>query len=94
MLHGIFFNVFFILLCREIKDFALDRSRFCQISYNETARCKHVFIVNEIFNIAVDDLEDKKSPRFSRVLVVTELVVSGTKCNGCMTVRCSELRCS
>ena len=38
-----------------------------------------VLIVVELFNIAVNDF-DAKNSRFSRVLLVTELVVSGTPC--------------
>ena len=32
------------------------------------------------FNIAVNDVDAQKSPRCSRMLAVTELVVSGTQC--------------
>ena len=39
-----------------------------------------MLIVTELFNIAVNGFDAKKS-RYKRVLVVTELVVSGTKCN-------------
>ena len=42
---------------------------------------KGVFIVTELFNIAVNNFDAKKSARCSRVLVVTELVISGTQCN-------------
>ena len=38
-----------------------------------------VFVVSELFNIAVNDVDAKKSARYSRVLAVTELVVSGTQ---------------
>ena len=36
--------------------------------------------LTELFNIAVNDFDGKKSARYSRVLVVTELAVSGTQC--------------
>ena len=38
-----------------------------------------MLIVTELFNIAVNDYVAKKSARYSRVLVVTELVTSGTQ---------------
>ena len=47
----------------------------------ETARYKWVLAVTELFNIAVNDFDAKKSAHCSQVLVVTELVVSGTQCN-------------
>ena len=47
----------------------------------ETARCRWVFVVTELLNIAANDYAAKKSARYSRVLVVTELVISGTQCN-------------
>ena len=34
----------------------------------------------EVFNIAVDDSDAKKAACYSRLLVVTDLVVSGTRC--------------
>ena len=37
-------------------------------------------IVTELFGIAVNDFDAKKSARYSRVLVVIELVASGTQC--------------
>ena len=39
-----------------------------------------MFIVTELFNIEVNYFNAKKSARCSRVLVVSELVVSGTQC--------------
>ena len=39
-----------------------------------------MFVLTELFNIAVNDFEAKKSAGYSRVLV-TEFVVSGTQCN-------------
>ena len=39
-----------------------------------------MLIVSELFNAAVNDLNAKKSVRYSRVLIVTELTVSGTQC--------------
>ena len=47
----------------------------------ETARYKWVLVIDELFNMAVNDFDGKKSAPYSRVLVVTELVVSGTQCN-------------
>ena len=40
-----------------------------------------MFAVTELFNIAVNDIDGRKWACYSRVLVVTELVVSGTQCN-------------
>ena len=37
-------------------------------------------IVTELFNIAANDFDVKKSTRYNRVLVVTLVVVSGTYC--------------
>ena len=42
-------------------------------------KCLWVFIATE-FNITVDFLDAKKFVRYSQVLVLTELVVSGTQC--------------
>ena len=47
----------------------------------ETVRYKWVLVVTEPINIAVNYFDIKKSARCSRVLVVTELVVSSTRCN-------------
>ena len=44
---------------------------------------KWVLTATELFNIAVNLFDAKKSARYSLVLVVTELVVSGTHCNYC-----------
>ena len=41
---------------------------------------KKLLVVTELFNIAVNGYGAKKSTRYSRVLVVTELVISGTQC--------------
>ena len=46
----------------------------------ETARHKWVFIATIVFNIAVNDSDGRKSTHCSWVLVVTELIVSGTQC--------------
>ena len=40
-----------------------------------------MLIVTELFDLAVNDIEAKKSSRYSRVLAVTELVVSGIQCS-------------
>ena len=40
----------------------------------ETARYKWVLIVTELFNIAVNYFDAKKSARDSRVLVITKLL--------------------
>ena len=40
-----------------------------------------LIVTAELFSIAVNDIDAKKSARYSWVLVVTELVVSGTQCN-------------
>ena len=42
-------------------------------------------VVADLFNIAVNYFDAKKSARYSQVLVVTEFVVSGTQC------KCSSL---
>ena len=47
----------------------------------KTAHCKWVLFVTELPNIALNNFDAKKSARCSRVLIVTELVVSGTQCN-------------
>ena len=39
-----------------------------------------MLVVTELFNNAVNDFDAKESARCSRVLFVTELVVSGTQC--------------
>ena len=41
---------------------------------------KKLLVINELFNIPVNDVVAKKSAHFSRVLVITELVVGGTQC--------------
>ena len=46
----------------------------------ETARYKWGLVVSELFNIAGSYVDAKKSACCSRVLVVTELVVSETRC--------------
>ena len=40
-----------------------------------------MLVVTELFNIAVNDFDAKKSAHCSQVPVVNELVVSGTQCN-------------
>ena len=40
-----------------------------------------VLVATELLNIAVNNFDAKKSARCSRMVVVTELVVSGTQCN-------------
>ena len=48
----------------------------------ETVHCKRVFVVTELSNTdAIDFFDQKRSVRYSRMLVLTELVVSGAKCN-------------
>ena len=45
-------------------------------------------VVTEFFNIKVNDFDAKKSARCSRVIVETELVVSGTQCTyPCVTLK-------
>ena len=39
-----------------------------------------VLVVTELFNIAVNDFDAKKSACYSRMLVVTEIVVCGIQC--------------
>ena len=46
----------------------------------ENVRCLWVLIVSELFNITINDGGAKKSAFYSRVLVVTELLVSRTQC--------------
>ena len=48
----------------------------------ETAHCKRKLFVTKLFNIVVNDFDANKSARYSRVLVVTELVVSEIQCSG------------
>ena len=44
---------------------------------------KKLFVLSgySLFNIAINDSDAKKAARYSRVLIVTELVLSGTQCN-------------
>ena len=58
----------------------------------ETASCKWVFVVMELFNSAVNDFDTKKSARYSWVLVVTELVASETESTDLFRVSCSSRR--
>ena len=51
-----------------------------QKDVKESVRSKQVFLVTELFNTAVNEFDAKKSAHFSRVLVITELVVSGSQC--------------
>ena len=51
-----------------------------QIDATKTARCRRVLKVTELFDLALYDFDAKKSTCFKWVLVVTELVVSGTQC--------------
>ena len=41
---------------------------------------KWMLVVTELFNITVSESDAKKTAHYSRVLVVTELVVSGIQC--------------
>ena len=47
----------------------------------ETAGYKWVSVVTQLLNIAVDEFDAKKYALCSQVLVVTKLVISGTRCN-------------
>ena len=47
----------------------------------KTAHYKWVLVVTELFNIAINDFDIKKSSRYSQMFVVAELVTSGTQCN-------------
>ena len=52
-------------------------------AYNEqkeTVRYKWVLVVTKLFNMVVNDFDAKQSSRYSQVLVVNELVLSGTQC--------------
>ena len=87
-LHTILCNQFSIRLCislgvgqcehnKKVFNYTgscLQRVKGCK----RKARHKWVLVVTELFNIAVDDIQAKKSGRYSRVLVITELVLSGT----------------
>ena len=42
-----------------------------------------MLVVTELFNITINDFDAKKSTCCSRVLVVTELIESGTQCIFC-----------
>ena len=44
-----------------------------------------LLVVTELFSNVTNDFDPKKSARYSRVLVVTELVVSGTQCKDILT---------
>ena len=44
----------------------------------ETVRCKWMLVETELFNIVVSDFDAKKSTRYRRVPVLTELVASET----------------
>ena len=50
------------------------------IDAKKTAPCRKVLLETELFNIAVNDFDANTSTRCRRLLVVTELVVSGTRC--------------
>ena len=39
-----------------------------------------LLVVTEHFNIVANDFDTDESARYNRMLVVTELVVSGTQC--------------
>ena len=41
---------------------------------------KLVLVLTKLFNISVNDFDRNKSTPCNRVIVVTELVVSGTQC--------------
>ena len=41
---------------------------------------KWVLVVTKLFNMVVNDFDAKQSAHYSRVFVVTELVLSGTQC--------------
>ena len=57
----------------------------------ESTHCKQVLVITELFNIVTYDCRQKSVLRTScRVLVVTELVVSGTQCKShCMKTHAS-----
>ena len=55
----------------------LERANRCK----ETARCGRVLRVIKLFNIVVNDFDAKESACCRRVIVETELVVSGTQCS-------------
>ena len=44
--------------------------------------CRRVLVVTKLSNIALNDFDAKESVRCKQLLVVTELVVSGTQCKG------------
>ena len=46
----------------------------------ETVRYKWVLVVTDHFNMAVNDFDSEQSACYSRMLVVTELVLSGIQC--------------
>ena len=52
----------------------------------KTARYKWVLVVTELFNMAVNDFDAKQSTCYGRVLVVTELVLSGTQCTCSLSI--------
>ena len=43
-------------------------------------RSKRMLIVTKLFNMALNNFDAKKTARYIRVIVETELVVSGTQC--------------
>ena len=57
-----------------------------------TARYKWELVVTELFNIAVNDSDAKKSDPYSRLLAVTELVVSGNQCKQETRMHFSRIR--
>ena len=55
--------------------------RIVQYTGSRLERASKVIVVTELFNIAVSDINAKESSRYSRVIVVTKLVVNGSQCN-------------
>ena len=48
-----------------------------QIDANKTVCCRRVLVVTELFNIAVNGIDAKESPRCKWFLVANELVYAG-----------------
>ena len=65
--------------CRDSSVLQQAIRRLCE------SNCKWLLVVNEVFDIAVNNFDAKKSARYSWVLIVTKLVVAGIL----LVVQCS-----
>ena len=63
---------------RNLKQFSRKKSVY-QIKVH-TSFYNQVFVVTEFFNILVNDLNARKTARYNRLFVLTELVTNETQC--------------